>query len=736
VEYEVLRAGEPLTLSIELTQIPFRAIWSHWGPQLVASLGLVLAGSLVFWLRPRELPARLLMFFCMATAMQIWYDGYNFQFAILPVRWRFWFHFFLEYSSFIVSYATILHFAMVFPNPHPLLKRFRIPIELGLYTVHPVAVLLVTLLSSPWSRSLRVGADVSWVIALTQAALAVLAAIRGVRHARDPVSRAQVRWILWGAGVAIAVAIPGYVIPIVLTGSPLLPHPVAMFLTILVPVIFGIAILRYRLFDIEIIINRTLVYGTLTASLAALYLLLVRLLTVLIQEILGREEDTLVVFFATLTIALAFDPLRQRVQVLIDRAFYRHKVDSRQALLTFSRDVRTIIDLRDLVYVLSTRVSELLHISHTAVFLVAVDGSVSWFGAGNSPPVEDAASLLNREAIDRLRTGEMIAQPLDPIFPLLVPMLAPRVGERDLVGVLALGPRFSKQGFSSDDQELLRGLAEQAGTAIYVAQVIEEKRAQTLEKEAAEAASQAKSAFLASMSHELRTPLTAIIGYSELLSEEAADENYGKLLPDLERIRSSGSQLLALISDVLDLSKIEAGKMELFIETFELNPFLEGVVTTSDPLIEKNGNEFSLALSHDLGTMTADLAKVRQVLLNLLSNAGKFTTEGHIEFGVARVPAETAEERELCAEWLRFWVSDTGIGMSSVQQQRIFEAFTQADDAISRQYGGSGLGLTISQRFCQMMGGRISVESREGEGSVFRVHLPAVVRDEGSSATE
>jgi len=237
-------------------------------------------------------------------------------------------------------------------------------------------------------------------------------------------------------------------------------------------------------------------------------------------------------------------------------------------------------------------------------------------------------------------------------------------------------------------------------------------------RDAAEEANRAKSAFLAQMSHELRTPLNAIIGYGELLIEEAEDDGNTDLIEDLQKIIEAGRHLLTLINDVLDLSKIDAGKMELHSETFELAPLLDGVISTVEPLAKKNGNELTLNCSSDIGEMHADLTRVRQVLLNLLSNACKFTEAGKIE-----VTAERVDEGD--APLIRFQVKDTGIGMTPEQLGKLFQTFTQADSSTTRKYGGTGLGLSISRKFCELMGGQITVESRSGEGSTFTVLLPA-----------
>jgi len=255
-------------------------------------------------------------------------------------------------------------------------------------------------------------------------------------------------------------------------------------------------------------------------------------------------------------------------------------------------------------------------------------------------------------------------------------------------------------------------------------------------KVAAEAANRSKSAFLANMSHELRTPLNAIINYSEMLQEDAQDSGSEDFLPDLEKIQTAGKHLLDMISDILDISKIEAGHVTLYLENFDVATMIEEVMTTAQPLVEKKGNALALKTKGELGTMYADQPKVRQILLNLLSNAAKFTEKGVITIGVERIKIDKSRPMKpnknndfqsssnYTSQVLMFRVSDTGIGMTDEQLEQIFKPFTQADASTTRKYGGTGLGLTISQRLCQILGGEISVESEDGKGSTFIVSLP------------
>ncbi len=251
-----------------------------------------------------------------------------------------------------------------------------------------------------------------------------------------------------------------------------------------------------------------------------------------------------------------------------------------------------------------------------------------------------------------------------------------------------------------------------------VKQLAAARDAATDAREKAEAASKAKSMFLANMSHELRTPLNAIIGYSEMLQEDAADMTPTEIAADLKKVTGAGKHLLSLINDVLDFSKIEAGRMELVLEPVDVAALTRDVEGTASPVVKKQGNQFVVDIASDAGTMHADAGKIRQVLLNLLSNAGKFTTNGTVTLRVSRTDREGED-------WIALAVEDTGVGMSREQFGRLFQAFAQADATTHREHGGTGLGLALCRRFCLMMGGDIEVESKAGSGSVFTVMLPA-----------
>jgi signal transduction histidine kinase len=236
-----------------------------------------------------------------------------------------------------------------------------------------------------------------------------------------------------------------------------------------------------------------------------------------------------------------------------------------------------------------------------------------------------------------------------------------------------------------------------------------------------DAASQHKSQFLANMSHELRTPLNAIIGVTEMLREDAEDLKRDADIEPLDRVLGAGRHLLALINDILDLSKIEAGRMELHLESFSIAPLIDDVVKTVEPLVAKNANSVVVQSGAAIETMHADQMRVRQALLNLMSNANKFTDHGTITIDAQR-------EGDGGRDWVTIAVTDTGIGMTAEQMGKLFQEFSQAESSTARKYGGTGLGLAISRRFCQMMGGDITVASEPGRGSTFTIRVPRTVQ--------
>jgi signal transduction histidine kinase len=290
-----------------------------------------------------------------------------------------------------------------------------------------------------------------------------------------------------------------------------------------------------------------------------------------------------------------------------------------------------------------------------------------------------------------------------------VPMLREGVP----IGVLAL-TRSEVRPFTEKQIELVSTFADQAAIAIENVRLFEEIQDKNRQLQLA---SEHKSQFVSSVSHELRTPLNAIIGLTDMLVTNAARFGTEKAKEPLQRVHRAGTHLLGLINQVLDLSKIEAGKLELNPQRVELAPLIDEVVGTARQLAEQNNNRLRLEAQSNLGSLTVDPMRLRQILLNLLSNACKFTKEGEVKLKARRV----VDGRD----WIEFTVADTGIGMTAEQQAKLFEEFSQADATTAQRFGGTGLGLAITRKLARMMGGDVTVTSEPGKGSVFTVRLPA-----------
>src|SRR5262249_48224513 len=414
-----------------------------------------------------------------------------------------------------------------------------------------------------------------------------------------------------------------------------------------------------------------------------------------------------------------FDEVQARTREL------SQSVEELRALGEVSQAVNSTLDLET---VLTTIVAKAVQLSNTDAGVIYVFDELdetlrvrATYGLSD----EFVAAIRGQPAgaSDALRRAIQDRQPLEmdirdePPSPLReismragfrVRLVVPLVSPDHVVGALVIR-RKDKGSFSKDTIGLLQTFAAHSVLAIQNARLfheIEEKSRELAE------ASQHKSHFLANRSPELRTPLNAIIGVTEMLGEDA--ESLNQDLEPLDRVLGAGRHLLALINDILDLSKIEAGRMELHLETFPLVPVVEDVAKTIEPMATKNGNRLIIDCPTDLGTMHADQTRFRQSLLNLASNANKFTEKGSVTIAAHQ---EQANGRD----WITLAVTDTGIGMTAEQMSRLFQEFSQASSTTTSKYGGTGLGLAISKRFCQMMGGDITVESEPGRGSTFTI---------------
>jgi signal transduction histidine kinase/DNA-binding response OmpR family regulator len=424
----------------------------------------------------------------------------------------------------------------------------------------------------------------------------------------------------------------------------------------------------------------------------------------------------------------SYADLEQRVE---DRT---HELSQALEQQTATADVLKIIsrstfDLRTVFEILVESIARLCRVEQAAILrlvdgefhIIAAHGSDEFKQYMQSHPIAiDRSSVSGRAALEG-RTVQVADVLADPEY---AKHETQRVGGfRTVLGVplmragAAIGAvlltRSEVEPFTQQQIDLITTFADQAVIAIANVTLFDEIQDKSRQLEQA---SQHKSQFLANMSHELRTPLNAIIGYSEILQEDAVDLGQDNLVADLKKIESAGRHLLGLINDILDLSKIEAGKMDIYLEDVEIVPLLEEVRSIIVPMAEKNANVLEYRLADNLGSMRTDRTKLKQSLLNLFSNGSKFTENGRLTLDVQRFETDKP--------MVSFAVSDTGIGMTEEQLGRLFQAFNQADASTTKKYGGTGLGLAITRNFCQLLGGNVTVTSKPGEGSTFTIVLP------------
>ena len=518
--------------------------------------------------------------------------------------------------------------------------------------------------------------------------------------------------------------------------------PAILMLT-LFPLTLAYVILAHRALALRVIAREALKQAFTPGGAVILRLLVLAVCFVAVaytntQPWATRMDVGRVIFLAAVFACFAQLPFAERLQHWFDRRVFRNAYHSEKILRNLHSDI--FRDNASLIRAVRRRVQRSLRATQVTLFLgsnggyrittsVAAEGVPQTVGALEG--IANRLIRINRPILAYFDdphswVHELPREEQQVLRQVNTQLLLPLTRNRDLIGFLSLGPKKWDEAYSGSDLQVLLSLATQLSFALENIRLLEqlaneavETERRIAEKQAAEQANQAKSAFLARMSHELRTPLNAIIGYSEMLQEEAADLDQPAFVADLEKIRSAGRHLLELINSILDISKIEAGRMELHLQNIQLREVTNEVVTMVKPVVEKNRNRLQLELC-EFGEIQTDVTKLRQSLVNLLSNAGKFTENGVVTLAVNHL-------RRNGADWLQFQVRDTGIGITREQLARLFQPFTQADPSVTRKYGGTGLGLVITRRFCQMLGGEVRVTSEFSKGSVFTIELPARV---------
>jgi signal transduction histidine kinase len=643
---------------------------------------------------------------------------------------------FVQIFALTLAPALVVHFFLTFPKEYSLVKsRWWL-------LLYVPSLLLMALTMEAFAQSVAAGtgiwyapryalmnSTIGFAALVSSGIIGFVCLVRSYLSAPDAIQKPQLKWLMWGLGVAIVAAIAD----IILTSTDMMTAELGTVLllgTLALPIAIAFAILRYRLFDIELVISRSVVYGILTASLAALYLLLLGLLANALGIVTGGDNYALVIFVSALAIGIMVNPLRTRIQTIIDRIFLRRQIDYQQALFQWSRELSTSIRYTDLIQPLLVEVPQELLLRR--VWLLVLNKEETHFDPLPLKPddydtrgwillsistSDTIASELNQPGhyliVDEDESGHVPT----PWRKARVQVALPLVSGEKLVGIYLLGPKLSGNAYQRQELDLLRTLANQAAIAITNARMYEEIRAFSQELEAkVQDRTQELRDFVSVVYHELRTPITAIRGYTALLLDKKTGTLSGKQERFLGRIQHSVMRLIDLVDDLSDISMIEDGRLILHMETLDLNAAIEETLNSMTGIVEEKGLQVELALGSQAPAVLGDPQRVGQILNNLISNACRYTPAGGQITIVVRLLDDMAETT----------IYDTGIGIRKDEIEHIFERFYRGDDPFVQEQAGTGLGLSISKSLVELHGGELWVSSEAGKGSAFGFTLPLV----------
>jgi len=751
--YQSLPIGSHVTLKIQSgshileksVQIGRRPVTHSFIVRNIIALAFLAIGTLVGWQRPEVRSARLffLASITLALCFVLW-TAVN-----VPLLYIY------AFAATFVSGLT-LHFFLTFPDGRESVVT-RAPSSLLLY-LPSLALMAVAVLDlsqavrdrhGPFHAPLFWSLMNAWVY-LYLALCATLGLIRLVRTSLttpEPVVKRQTQWVIWG----LAFAIVSEIIDLIITWMGAQTDWISTLLllgTIPLPVGLAFAILRYHLLDVDLVVKRSVLYAILTGSLVALYLLFITALSSALGFAAGTRDYALVLFFSALFIGILANPLRSRIQDLIDRAFFRRHLDYEHALSRWSEQLSTSLQFAALSRLLLQEVPQQLAISRAWLLVLnqeatrleplpagqaseatgasrASDGRpaapAAWASAaGATVPQPGAIDLAaGGDLLPRLRTAKVIfLDAHDPIASLQpgARVALPLLSDNQLVGLYLLGDKLSGDLYLHQELDFLRTFANQAAVAIANARLYEQVRAfsQQLEKKVEERTRELRES-LSSVYHELRTPITAIHGYSELILDGGAGPITEKQARYMTIVYNNVHRLAGLVADLADVSQIETGRLQIHPQPLDLRTAADDTVASLAGLIDDKHLEVDILPASTTPLVWGDYKRVVQILTNLIGNACRYTPVG----GCITVSFQPVDGFILTT------VKDTGIGVRPDELDLIFERFYRSDDPLVRGQPGTGLGLSICKSLVEMHGGRIWVESDIGKGSAFTFTLPA-----------
>jgi signal transduction histidine kinase len=757
VALTVLRDGETVTLPpapVEIRPLQVSALLRH-----LAGLAFLLVAALVVLVGPEKRATRL---FALASILLGLYVA-----LIRSPRPGL---VYVQTVALALAPATIIHFFLSFPEERALARSRWVWLLYGpglvlmgpgLWAYHDAVLAGVGRFYAPLYGLLM--DQIGFAYLLFSGLLGLILSAHVYITTSQPIQRRQLQWIMLGLVCALVFAAADLVLTVT-AGQTQQIFPWLLLGFLPVPITFALAILRYRLWDLDLVLSRSVVYGLVTASLAALYLLLVSGLSTALGIAAGSGQYTIVLFVSALVIGLLVNPLRGRFQATVDRIFFRQQVDHQAALATWSEELGSSLRFADLARLLLQEVPERLQVEQAWLFVLDEDESclelLSPLESAPDPlndltiPVHSAFAfrltrpgtvlLLYNEAtvpgpFDR-EAEALLARWRQAGVALALPLVSggQAVEGPRLVGIYLLSSKLSGDVYQQQEMELLRTLSNQAAIAIANARLYEQVSgfSQELELKVEERTQELRD-FVSVVYHELSTPITSIRGYNDLLLDTDSGLMSGRQVRYLSAIQHSVRRLMRLVADLSDVSKIEDGRLTIHPEPLDLRKAVAETLGSFRDIVEEKGLQLTTSIAPDVGMVLGDRYRVVQILTNLVSNACRYTPAGgQIAIAAERVQGDL-RAGGTGPDLVELRVTDTGIGIPRADLDLVFERFYRGRDPIVQEQPGTGLGLSITRSLVELHDSHLWVDSAVGKGSTFGFTLPLaeVARDEGAPSS-